>query len=354
VLSVPVTDDRSLVVGLPERFWVQCPRFLPTRTSLDGDGLIAQYMNARGGTVSMLYVGSVPFSATVDAATPATREARAAATVLDFVASLADKYAQVDWAVTSAPVAVAPTPWTLDGKKVPAWRTKRYASRPAAAYGGPRSVFSGECLLFLVPETDRVAYVALDAKGGGTTLDKAIAQVSVRPTREVNREGRRVQLNDIAQAADASRFPVRQVAFDLPPGFVLTRRVVQAKGDWVWVEERLDAEGHVDAILRIHQRHADATHTVAQDRDDERAFWRDEERGPAEAVPLATKGQQAWVFAHPSPVDGPAARAMTAVLRVDDQVLLVTWTTLGDAAARERDHAAFVAMVKTLDWTVRW
>src|SRR5687768_8182684 len=61
-LSVPLDDDRSFVIGLPPRFWVQCPRVLPTRTSLDGDGVIAQYLNLRGGTVSMLYVGAVPVS----------------------------------------------------------------------------------------------------------------------------------------------------------------------------------------------------------------------------------------------------------------------------------------------------
>jgi len=349
-VSVPLTDDTSLVLGLPERFWVQTPRINTVPTSLEGDGTIVQYLNHRGGTVSMLYAGVVPLSAG-----EGPLETRAANTALDFAATLADKYARVDWSIFSGPVAVAPVALKIDGVKVAAWRSKRYSTRPAAAYGGPTSVFTGECLLLHPPGLEKLVYVALDFKGGGTTLDKATERLAFRKTREVNPKARRVQLIDLKESAnDPSRFPVRLFAFDMPAGFVITPEVLKLTGEWVYVEERLDAVGRRDAVLRIQQRPADTTKPVTQDRDDEMAFYRAEERGPATEVPLATKGQVAWVFAHPSVRDSADVRAMTAVLRLDDMTLLLTWATFGDPTAVERDRAAFVALLQTLEQTVRW
>lgn len=349
-VSVPVDAETSLVLGLPERFWVQAPRINTVPTSLDGDGVIVQYINFRGGSVSMLYAGVVPLSAG-----DGPREQRASDTALDFAATLGDKYQRVDWSVFSGPVAVAPVALKVDGVKVAAWRSKKYSTRPAAAYGGPTSVFTGELLLFHPPGTDKLAYVALDFKGGGTTLDKAIERLSLKKTREVNPKARRVQLLDLKESAnDPSRFPVRLVAFDMPAGFVVTPDVLKLTGEWVYVEDRLDAAGRRDAVLRIHQRPADTTRPVTKDRDDEYAFHREEERGPVAEVPLAVKGATAWVFEHPSPRDGAGTRAMTAVLRLDDMTLLLTWTTFGDAAAVARDRATFTALLASLEHTVRW
>lgn len=349
-VSVPITDETSLVLALPERFWVQTPRINTVPTSLDGDGTIVQYLNQRGGTVSMLYAGAVPLSAG-----DGPVETRASNTALDFAATLADKYARVDWSIFSGPVAVAPVEMKVDGVKVAAWRSKRYRTRPAVAYGGPRSEFTGECLLLHAPGTEKLVYVALDFKGGGTTLDKATERLAFRKTREVNPKARRVQLVDLKEAAnDPSRFPVRLFAFDMPAGFVVTPEVLKLTGEWVYVEERLDAAGRRDAVLRIHQRPADTTKPLTQDRDDEMAYYRPEERGPAAEVPLATKGATAWLFAHPSPRDGAGTRAMTAVLRLDDMTLLLTWTTFGDAAAFDRDRATLVAALQTFEQTVRW
>ena len=349
-LSVPLTADQSVVIGLPERFWVQCPRYGPVPTCLEGQGLIAQYMNARGGTVSMLYFGVVPW---LPAIAGEATEARVQRTVLEFGTSLAQKYARVDWTLLGGAVTFAPIPMKLDGHKASAWRTPRYSSRPVS-YGGPRSQFSGECLLFQPPGVERLVYVALDAKGGGTTLDKVTEQLSVRPTTAVNPTGRRAQLVDIAEAADTSRFPVRQLAFDLPAGFVLTPALLELKGEWVYAEARLDAKGAQDAVLRMQQHAADPSTTLAKDHETERGIWQAAERGPSEEVPLAVKGQTAWVFSHPSPQDGPAARAHTAVLRLDDQTLVITWVSLGDAAQIAKDRAAFVGLVGSIDLVARW
>lgn len=349
-IAVPIDDQRSVVLSLPERFWVQCPRYLYVPTSLAGDGTIAQYMNARGGTVSVLYLGVVPFPRPAESE---TSDARVPKAVRDFAAGLPSAYKRVDWEITTGPVEFAAAQVAVDGRKVPGWRSKKYGSRPAGEYGGPRSVFSGECLLF-APTPDRLVYVALDAKGGGTTLDKATEAVSVRPTRDAAPAPRRVQLNDMAEALDPSRFPVRQIAFDVPAGFTLTRPLLSLSPEWVWAEARLDATGKPDAILRIRQSPADDTRSVEDDLAAERAVWKEGERGPAEAVETSVKGRVAWVFSHPSPRDSPTARAHDAVLRIDDLTVILSWISFGDAAAVERDRAAFVSLVRSLDHAIRW
>ena len=116
----------------------------------------------------------------------------------------------------------------------------------------------------------------------------------------------------------------------------------------------VDANGRPDAVLRVRQRHADETRTLAQDLEEERALWSENEKGPAEEVKLAAAGHLAWVFSHPSPRDSATARAHTAVLRLDEQTVLMSWVTLGDAAQAERDRAAFVTLVASIDLTIRW
>lgn len=350
-VAVPVSATQCVVLGLPERFWVQVPRVnFTVPTKLDGDGTILQYLNLRGGTVSMLYVGVVPFSPGEGSV-----ETRASNTALDFAMSLGDKYAHVDWAITSGPVGVAPVAMKVGGEKVLAWRSKRYASKPAVAYGGPTSVFSGELLLFHPPGTERLVYVALDAKGGGTTLDKAIEDVSLRPLTAAHPAARRVQLLDLKESAsNPSRFPVRLFAFDLPAGFVVTPPVLALTGEHVYAEDRLDEEGRRTASLRVAHRPADPSKPAYADRDAELAFHRAEDRGPVEEVALAAKGHVAWVFEHPALGEPPGARATSAVLRLDDLTLVLTWTTYGDAAARAKDREAFLALVRSLDLTVRW
>ena len=352
-LSVPLDDTLSLVVGLPERFWVQCPRILPVPTSLAGRGLIAQYMNARGGSVSMLYIGCVPLSPAVDGLTLEQRAQNAAS---DFAVGLAKAYGGVDWELFSGPVAVAPAHVKVDAKKVAGWRTKRYSSRPKD-YGGPDSVFSGECMLFVPPGqpagAEQLAYLALDAKQGGTTLDKVLEQLSVKPTRHVNPKGRRAQLIDLFESADAGRFPVRQIAFDLPAGFALTPAVFATRGEWVYIEERLGADGRPNARLQIRQRLTDRASAPLADATQERGNHTAATLGPVEEVALAVPGKLGYVFSHAS-TDVGASAASTAVVRVDDMTLLLTWTTLGDGAAGPRDHAALLGLVKSLDYAVRW
>lgn len=359
-LAVPLNADESVVFELPEGFWVETPRVNSLPTVLAGDGTIARYLNQRGGTVGKLYVGTVPFS---EGEGPAAT--RAHHTALDFAATLPDHYAKDDWAIASGPVTVAPVAFKVGTEKsgtekggatkVAAWRSKRYTVKPSGPYGGPESVFTGECLLFHLPDTDRIVYAVHQFKAGGTTLDKAVERVSRKRTREVHGKARRVQLlEQTTPVDDPTRFPLRLVAFDMPAGFVVTPDVLRLTGIWTYAEDRLDAGGKRDAALRLYVQPADQTKPLTQDRDDAMAYWRPEDRGVAIEVPLATRGKTAWLFTHPSPADLKGTRAMTAVVRLDDLTLLLTWTTFGDALVQERDRHAFVAMLSTLEATKRW
>jgi hypothetical protein len=353
-VPVPLSDDRSLVLSLPPGFWLRAPRNLAPASSLAGDGLIAHYLNERGGSVSMLHAGSVPLPASDGADTVEARgDPRAEAAAADFAAALGTHYARVGWRLEGDAPVLSPATLTVDGRKSPAWRTARYRTRPLD-YAGPESVFTAECVLFRPAGTDVLAYVALDAKAGGTTLDRALAGLRVAALRDAAAKGRRVQLDDLAEALDPTRYPVRLLAFELPPGFTPTLTTWRGGGRPLFEEERLGAGSEAPSFLRMTQAHADPKRTLEQDCLDVRAAWAPELLGPNEEVPLLTRGHRALLFSHPAAGERPEARAHTAVLRLDDQTLSVTWVSRGGAAQAERDLAELRAVLRSVELAVRW
>lgn len=349
-VSVPVSDERSLVLSLRPGFWLRCPRYSPVPTSLDGRGLILQYLNARGGSVSLLYVGTVPLGSSEAGGDAKERAASAAA---DFSAMLAEKYQRIDWILKGGPPALRPVSVKLNGKKTSAWRTEHYRTQPRD-YAGPDSTFTGECLLFQPEGTDVLAYVALDFKGGGTTLDAVIDGMQLKPTRGLHAKGRRIQLNDL-RASDDGRYPVRLMAFDLPAGFAPTPALWELGGEWVYVEERLPpGKGASDAVLRIAGRPAGKTETVADAAQAYYGLWPEAGRTPIEQVGLSVAGHQAHLFSHASPAEGDVALVHTALVLLDDQMLTLTWVSSAGGEQAQRDHAQFVALLKSIEMAVRW
>jgi hypothetical protein len=348
-VSVPLGPKSSLVLGLHEGFWVQCPRYLPVPTSLAGDGLILQYLLARGGAPSLGYVGSEPLLPALEGETAPARAERSAR---GFVDGLAMRYERVEWRLAPGKIALNATTLKIGGKKTSAWRTARYSLEPAAEYGGPRSTFTGECALFHPDGTDRLAYVALDAKSGGTTLDRMLQNVSVQATTAVNPSGRVVQLNNLFEG-EAGRFPVRLLAYESPAGFVLGPSVLALPGELVYAEDRLDTQGKATAWHRIEHRPADKDATLAVEAGRVRASF-GAAAGPLKEVALATAGARAHVFRHAAALPEGGAGAATAVIRHDDLTLLFTWTTLGDTAQADKDAAAFERLLATMQLAVRW
>lgn len=348
--SVALDDTLSLVLPLGPHFWLQCPRHLPVATTLEGRGQVLQYMNERAGTVSMLYLGCVPLGAALPGDAPTDRASRAAS---DFVVTLAQKYRRLDWVLVGGPVALAPAKVRLGSRTVAGWRTARTSTHPGE-YGGPHSVFAGEGLLFQPPGTDVLAYVFLDAKGGGTTLEAVTARMDVLPTRGLHAGPRRVQLNDLFATADG-RFPVRLLAFDLPAGFAPTPALDAVQGEWVLVEERLPvAGGPPDAVLRIAHHPPRAGQDVAAVAREWHELWPADARTPLEQLTLAAGVDRAWLCAHPDPAQGAQARMLSAFWRVDDLVLHLSWSCPGGLAQQEQDLPLLRALLRSLQAAVRW
>jgi hypothetical protein len=350
-VSVPLGETLSLVFGLHEGFWVQCPRYLPVPTSLGGDGLILQCMNVRGGTPSLGYVGAEPLLPALDGE---TAPARAERTARGFVDGLGMRYERVEWRLAPGKIALNVVNIKIGGKKTSVWRTAPYSTEPAGEYGGPRSTFTGQCVLFQPEGTDRLAYVVLDVKSGAmTTLDRMLANVSVQPTTAVNRAGRVVQLNNLFEA-EGGRFPVRLFSYESPAGFVYGPGVVGLPGELVYAEDRLDAQGKVTAWHRISQRQADKDATLALEAADVRSSFGDPTATPLKEVALATAGARAHYFRYTAGLPAGASGAVTAVVRFDDLTLLFTWTTLGDAAQADKDAAAIERLLSTMQLAVKW
>jgi hypothetical protein len=264
------------------------------------------------------------------------------------------RYERVEWRLTPGKIAINPVTLKVGGKKTPGWRTAPYATEPAGEYGGPRSTFTGQCVLFQPEGTDRLVYVALDVKAGATTtLDRMLANVSVQATTAVNPAGRVVQLNNLYQG-EGGRFPVRLCSYESPAGFVLGPGVLGLPSELVYAEDRLDAQGKVTAWHRIAQRQADKDATLGVEASDVRSSFGDPEATALKEVALATPGARAHVFRHRAGLPEGAAGAATAVVRFDDLTLVFTWTTFGDVALADKDAAALERLLATMQLSVRW
>lgn len=349
-VSVPLDETQSLVFALHEGFWVQCPLRQTAPTSLSGDGLILQLLNPRGGSVSLGYVGSDPLLPALDGETAAARVERS---VRGFVDGLGQRYERVDWRLAPGKIAVQAASLRIGGKKSPVWRTARYGLEPAGEYAGPRATFVGECVLFQPEGIDRLAYAVLDAKTGGTTLDKMLQDVSIQATHVVSPAGRVVQLNDLFEG-EGGRFPVRLLSYESPAGFVLGPQPLRLPGEWLYAEDRLTAQGKATGWHRIEQRAAEKSSTPLAEAQRLRASFGESATGPLKEVPLATSGARAHLFRHLTGLPEGASGAATAVIRLDDLTLLFTWTTFGDAALAEKDAAAFERLLASMQLAVRW
>ncbi|MGE0192455.1 MAG: hypothetical protein AB7T63_10485 [Planctomycetota bacterium] len=350
-VSVALNEHFSWVLPLPQRFWHMAPRHSPHfATSLAGNGLILQYLNDIGGSVAMLYVGAVPLPPAEPDEAPRDRAQRAAT---DFARTLGASYQRVGWTISSGDVALMPASFKLMGKQVAGWRTKDYVSRPED-YQGPESVFQGACVLFQPPGAEVLCYAALDFKAGGTRLDVAIAKMDVKRTQGLNAQGRRVQLNDLVESAEG-RYPVRLLAFDMPPRFVPTPAIAKLPGVWVYAEERLpERGGWPDAILKIEGVTLPKGQSVREYAQGRKSALGGDRDAHLEEVPLAVEGHKGYLFAHPAVGEPPGVKAHSAVVLLDDQLLTFTWVTRGDARLAAADHDGLVKLLRSVQMAVRW
>jgi hypothetical protein len=348
-VSVPLPGEKSLVVGLPDRFWIQCPRHSSYPTSLDGDGLVLGYHNSMGGTVSLCYVGALTLP---EPMAPEKIEVRAENAAKDFAADLKAKYARVEFALKDAKVNVEKATVLLGGKKAPAWRTSRHMTVPSGPFSGPDANFGGEGVLFVPPGTESLVYLFLTAKSGGTTLDRVLGDVSVKPTADVAKTPRVVQWNEISHASDG-RMPVRFVSHESPPGFAPTLAVVRMTTEFAYAEDRVDEKGAVTGTLRFEQRDVPPTMSLAAVAEEERQSHAWGKPTEAVDVPLATEGARARVFGFTGSAAGRDYAARAAVFLLGDKVVRLTWTTFGDAGLAASDAYALDRLLKSMQVATR-
>ena len=351
-ISVPFPPDQSLVLKLSERFWIQAPRHsVVTPTGLETDGIVLTFVNARGGSHSMLYAGVVPLPEPVEVTKLEVRLENAAR---DFVTDLRAKLLQVDYTLKEGRVTVEPSTVALNGKKQLAWRTSKFMTTPTLSKG-PDANFGGEILFFGVgaPGKEALAYVGLTSKSGGTTLDRGVLEYAVKPTSEVARTPRHVQLNDIFLSQDPNLWPVRWISYESPAGFAPTLAAVRLRIELIYAEDRVEADGVVSGTLRFDQDDADSTLTLARATEYVRKSTEWGKPGPAAEVPLATEGAKAAVFSYTGSVEGRAYSARMAVALLGDKVLRLSWATFGDAARFEQDGAAFDRMLRSMRLAIR-
>ncbi len=351
-VSVPISAEQSVVLSIPGRMFLQCPRNAPVPTTFWADGLILQdvWNSTTGNTLTMVYVGTMPLPA-ADLSVPFAE--RFARMVPSFVAGLQEKYARVDFRLLTDPASIKLEKATVkvDGKPVPAFRTSRYHTTPGTV-NKPGAQLVSEAVFFGAPSAEALVYVVMDSKGKAMPLEKVLDGLSIRRTSAVNPAGRVVALNDVSYGTDG-RWPVRLGWYTSPPGFAPTQDTVRTVTELVYAEERLDAKGVVTGAYRIEHRDGTPGKTLEQELEIERASHQVQGAGAPRAVDLAPGSGQALVLTHRTKVADRAASAQTSVIVVDDKVWTFTWTTFGDEALAKADAAAFDALLRGMSLAIR-
>ena len=352
-LVVPISKDEQLLVGVPGRLFIQCPRNGALPTSLDGDGIVLQDVwNATTGNAhSLIYVGVVPLPKSDPSQTFADRFARF---VPSFVAGLPDKYSRVSFRLVTDTrgIKLEKAPIKVDGKPVAGWRTNRYVTSPAGLANKSEAILQGEAAFLGDEAADSLLYFVVDSKSRRITLDKLLESLSIQKIKGAAKKARLVTLNDVSNALD-NRYPIRLAWFESPAGFAPTLATVRLTDDLVYAEDRLDEKGDVTATYRIEHRDRGATATLEGEADLERTTKSLKDASPARAVELGVPGAHAVVVTSKAKVGDKAAYATMAVLDVDDKVWMFTWTTFGDEALAKADAAAFETLLHGLQIAIR-
>lgn len=351
-VSVPLSAESSVFVGVPPRLFQQCPRTSTIPTSLDGDGVILQdvWNTSSGNAHTVAYVGAVALPKSDPNQSFADRVARF---VPSFVSGLREKYARVDFQLVTDAIGIKleKAQLKVDGKPVAAWRTSKYVTQPASN-ANKSALFTGEAAFIGDAASDKLIYLVLDSKGRSMPLDRILDGLSIQKTFDARRKGHLVQLNDISNALDG-RYPVRLAAFESPPGFAPTLATVRAGEETVYAEQRLDDKGVVTAAYRIDHRDHGDTMSLGGELELERASRGAKNSGTPTLVALATPGAQAFVLTYKTKVGDRPAVARSAVLQLDDKVWIITWTSFGDEISVDTDGVTFETMLKTIQLAIR-
>ena len=342
-----------MVVGLPGRLFIQCPRNSALPTTFDGDGTVLQdvWNTTTGNAHSLIYIGAVPLPKSDPGQPFAERFARF---VPSFVAGMTEKYARVDFALVTEPrgIKVEKVQVKLNAKPATAWRTSKYVTRPSAFANKTGAILTGEAAFLGDEASDTLIYLIVDSKSRRITLDKILEAVSIQKTRVVNSNGRWIHLNDIVNALDG-RYPMRFASYASPSGFAPTLATVRLTDDLVYAEDRLDERGTVTGSCRIEHRNRGDTPSLEGEAELERSSRKLKDAGAARSIDLASPGSRALLFSYRTRVGDRPCAASSAVFAMDDKIWIFTWTTFGDEALEKADVLAFETLLRGLHVAIR-
>ena len=352
-ISVPLSQDRHFVVGIPGRLFHQCPRNSTTATTFEGDGTVLQnvWNASTGNSHGLAYVGSFKLPASDPAVPFAARAARAAAT---FVAGFRERYAKLEivrLVTPPASISLDKVMLKVDGKPTAGWRTSRYQTTLTEGGNKPGAPLTSEGVLLPDAATESICYVIVDTKGR-ISLEQLLDGLSLRSTKDVNPAGRLVPLNDISYGLD-DRFPVRLGWYTSPAGFLPTLATSREPSETVYAEERVDAAGVVTGAHRIDHRDRAQITSLERQAELERSMRKLSDETPSRSVDLAAGSGRAIVLTYATKVGDRPAHAQTAVFEVDDKIWSFTWTTFGDDNLAKIDALAFEALLHGMNLAVR-
>ena len=342
MVSVPVSKDSSLVIDLPEHYWVHCLPHAGRPAALDGDGAILQYcpLVDSVGFTSLVYVGVIPLPEVKGGELLTDRVLRGETA---FVADLRAKYARNNITLLTdvEKIKLIKSPLKLGGKGTAAARTSVYNTKLVGEVTNrPAEMYTGECVFLNVPGTETLVYIAVDTSKGGTSLEKVVLNLSIGKTGAATKASSVRKLLDSSQPV-ANAYPYRHLWFECPPGFVPNwpaRDVDRIS----WAEDRRDAMGgEVGASLRLDTRLPGQVSTIEEEAEIQRKLYSVDDAVKPRRVDLATKGVYAVLYAYKTKLDDKDCGASTAVFRFDDEIWILSWYTFGDDARIKLDQLVF-------------
>ncbi len=352
-VAVPLENGTSLVVALPEHLWIQGPCNTKTTAGFLGDGLVLQdVVDLRtGNSHSIAYVGA---AALPKAPKGEPFEGRFDGFVQSFVGELRAAYARInlDLAASERDVRVTRIEAPVDGKPVKGWRTAPHTTFPAGSGEHPGARLTAEAAFLGDAASNSCLCLVSTSKMGSLHLDQLLAGLSLRKTNAAHAAGHRVQLLDLAAAADEA-YPVRFAVYDAPARFTTTLSTLRGREELVYAEDRLDDQGRITGTWRIAHRDRATAIPMSAEVEADRTRLGGKGASATKVVELGTPAARAFVFSAPGKVGGRPSVATTAVLELADKVWSITWTTLGDAALVKADQAAFETLLHGMQLALR-
>ena len=348
-LCVPVriSSDSSLVVSLPERFWIRSSPGAARRFSLAGEGVVIGYIVSMADWLnsSDIFIGSVPLPESKDGEKADERVDRG---IAEFVSTLGEKYKHMEIQLFTdvARIKWKKTTVMIDGRKAAAARTTVYNTKQNAV----EIMRTGEGVLFSVAGTGHLTYIIVDTVKGSTSLDKVIESLSVEKTIGCRKKPRvsKFILTSRAVPSNITHYTTYEDPICFVPNYT-----DEIREDCIWAEDRFDDLGKLTGSYRLRSRERGEVSTLEEEGTLQMKLLEVENPGVPKKVGLATVGVEALVYSYTAKVGDEEAATSTAVFRFNEQIWTITWRTLGDESHVKFDRIALERLLNGMQLAIR-